>query len=182
MVMSVIKSVSIVAWLLFFLSCHGDSARELVLFDFESDSELDQLQWKCHTLLSLSKEHYTHGKKSLKMELYPSSYPGLTPMFKENDWSGYSKLCFDIYNPQDEVQISLRIDDQKAYPDYEDRYNKSFILESGMNRMSIPFDTLVTSGTNRNLNLKKIQRLLIFMANPKKKVVLYMDHIRLVDR
>ena len=180
MVISVIKSISITACLLFFVNCHNDSARELVLFDFESDSELDQLQWKCHTLLSLSKEHYTHGKKSLKMELYPSDYPGLTPMLKENDWSGYNKLCLDIYNPQDKLLISFRIDDQKASPAYEDRYNKSFILESGMNRMSIPIDTLATSGTNRNLNLKKIHRLLIFVTNPKKKVVLYMDHIRLL--
>ena len=51
---------------------------EKILFDFESDSELDRFHWQCHTLFSLSDEHATHGKKSLKLELFPSDYPGLS--------------------------------------------------------------------------------------------------------
>lgn len=104
----------------------------------------------------------------------------MKPILKKNDWSGYNKLCFDIYSPQEKVRITIRIDDQKEYPDYEDRYNRRLIFESGMNRISIPLGTLVTSGTNRNLNLKKIYRILIFVANPKKKIVLYVDNIRLL--
>ncbi len=173
------RLIIIIPWLLFLLNCRGNSAGELVLFDFESDSALDQLVWKCHTLYSLSTEHVTHGKKSLKMELYPSDYPGLTPIIKENDWSGYNKLCFDIYNPQEKIKITVRIDDQKVSPDYGDRYNESFTLEQGMNKISVPLDTLVTSGTKRNLNLKKIKGLLIFVANPGKRVDLYADYIRL---
>lgn len=115
------------------------------------------------------------------MELYPSDYPGLSPKLKENDWRGFKALCFDIYNPEEkQVQISVRIDDQKDYPDYKDRYNKSFILNQGMNQISIPLNTLVTSGKDRNLNLKNIYRLLIFTASPEKRVVLYIDFIRLI--
>ncbi len=178
--MSISRFIIIIACSLFVSNCSADSAKENMLFDFKSYSELDQLHWKCHTLYSLSKEHPTHGCRSLKMELYPSDYPGLAPMLKENDWSEYNKLCLDIYNPQDKVQIFIRIDDQKTYPYYEDRYNRGFILESGMNRISMPLDTLITSGTKRNLDLKKICRLSIFMENPRKRVVLYVDNIRLV--
>lgn len=116
------------------------------------------------------------------MELYPSDYPGLTPMLEENDWRGYKMFCFDIFNPKKkEIRLSLRIDDRKDYPDYEDRYNNTFILKPGMNRVSIPLDILITSGTKRTLDLRKIYRVLIFMAHPQSKVVLYVDYIRLVS-
>lgn len=165
----------------YLLGCDINPAREHILFDFESPSELDQLEWSCHTMYSLSDEHATHGSKSLQLELYPTHYPGLTPILKKKDWSAYKVLSFDIYNPEEKnVQISVRIDDHKDYPDYKDRYNKRFILNQGMNRISIPLNTLVTSGTSRNLNLKNIYRLLIFTANPEKRVVLYVDYIRLI--
>ena len=103
-------------------------------------------------------------------------------MFEENDWRGYSSFCFDVYNPnKQKIRISVRMDDQKDYPNYADRFNKSFILKPGMNRMRIPLDTLFTSGTHRKLNLKKIYRVLIFMTGPERRVVLYVDYLRLVS-
>jgi hypothetical protein len=161
-------------------SCYGSVPPERVLFDFESDAELDRLHWKCPVLLSLSDEHVTHGNRSLKLDLYPSNYPGLHPMLEDNNWRGYKALCFDIYNPEErELSVSVRIDDRKDYPKYADRYNKRFVLTPGMNHMRIPLETLVTSGTNRKLDLGKIYRLLIFMVHPEKRVALYVDYLRL---
>ncbi|MEW6417428.1 MAG: hypothetical protein AB1480_04820 [Nitrospirota bacterium] len=175
-----IKIIFSILFPIFLLNCHSNTPKELVVFDFESDSELDRIHWECHALFFLSDEHVTHGKRSLKMELYPSDYPGLTPIFKENDWRGFKALCFDIYNPEEkQVQVSVRVDDKKDYPEYKDRYNKRFILNQGMNQISIPLNTLVTSGKDRNLNLKNIYRLLIFTASPEKRVTLYLDYIRL---
>jgi hypothetical protein len=169
-------------FLLVFVGCRGRVSGERILFDFESDSELDRLHWKCHTLFSLSDEHVTHGKRSLRMELYPSDYPGLTPMLEENDWSCYKRICFDIFNAEDkQIRLSVRIDDRKDYPDYEDRYHNTFILKPGMNRVSIPMNTLITSGTDRTLDLRKIYRVLVYIAHPQKKMVLYVDYIRLVS-
>jgi len=151
-----------------------------VLFDFETDSELDRMEWNCHTLQSLSAEHVTHGIRSLKVELYPSDYPGVSPVLTRSDWSGYKELCFDIYNPQEHVvTVIVRIDDQRQFPAYEERYNKGFLLRPGMNRMNIPFSTLLTSGSGRRLNLKGISRLMIFLSHPRERVVLYLDYIRL---
>lgn len=168
-------------WLLL-MGCHRGPPGERLLFDFESEAELDRFHWRCHTLFSIADEHFTHGEKSLKLELYPSTYPGLAPMLVENDWRDYKAFRFDIYNPNErELRITVRIDDRKDYPNYEDRYNKDFILKSGMNRMRIPLYTLVTSGTDRKLNLKKIYRVFIFMTRPERRVVLYVDNIRLVS-
>ena len=63
---------------------------------------------------------------------------------------------------------------------HRDRYNKSFILKPGLNNMNIPLDSLITSGTQRILDVKNIYRFLIFMSHPPKKFVLYLDYIRLI--
>lgn len=161
-------------------ACGGTAPGEQVLFDFESDEELDQLQWKCHALMSISDEHPSHGTKSLKAELYPSDYPGLEPRMKKNSWEGLGSFSFDVYNPQaQDISIHVRIDDRRDYPSAHDRYQSSFILKPGTNTISIPFDTLITTGTGRKLNLQTIWRVFIFLAHPQEKHTLYFDHIRL---
>jgi hypothetical protein len=174
------KIISLILALILF-GCTDRPATERVLFDFETEQELDRVHWKCHALFSLSEEHATHGSRCLRLELYPSPYPGVTPMLRENDWSEFRNLCFDIYNPQEgEIQVTVRIDDRKIWPDYPDRYNKSFRLVKGSNRIEIPLITLVTSGTGRKMDLKSIHRFLLFMVTPPEKNVLYVDYIRLV--
>jgi hypothetical protein len=153
---------------------------EKILFDFESDSELDRFHWECHTLFSLSDEHATRGSKSLKLDLFPSDYPGLAPELASNVWQGYNTLSFDVYSAQQAVlPLTVRIDDSKDYPDYQDRFNKTFYLQPGANTIVIPLDKLETSETKRKLNLKKIYQIVIFMAQPDMKVVLYFDYFRL---
>jgi hypothetical protein len=166
--------------MLILTGCAVKPATEKVLFDFETDQELDRVDWKCHTLFSLSEEHATHGSKSLLMELYPSAYPGLAPILAEHDWRPYKSLRFDIYNPlETELEIIVRVDDKKKSDGYADRYNKAFRLGPGIKRVEIPLESLVTSGTKRNLDLKNINRFLIFMVSPTEKNVLYLDYIRL---
>jgi hypothetical protein len=128
-----------------FGGCEKNPVSPYVLNDFEADSDLDQMLWKCRTLFSLSDEYATHGRYSLKMELFPSEYPGFHPMLSQKDWRGYRALCFDIYNPADEeLEITVRIDDRKESREYADRYNGRFKLEPGMNPVVIPLDTLIT--------------------------------------
>lgn len=155
---------------------------EKILFDFETDEELDRFHWKCHTLFALSDEHATHGSKSLRLELYPSEYPGLAPMIKDNDWHKYGAFQFDVHNPQDaDIRLSVRIDDREDYPDYADRYNGTFVVRPGANIITIPLDSMITSGSKRPLNLKMIYRLVVFMGQPKDKTVLYVDYLRLTQ-
>ena len=161
------------------VACSGPPG-ERILFDFETDEVLDRFHWKCHTLFVLSGEHVTHGSKSPRLELYPSEYPGLAPMIEDTDWSKYRAFQFDIYNPQDaNIPLSVRIDDREDYPGYADRYNRTFVVGPSASTITIPLDSLVTSGTNRLLNSKMIYRLVVFMGQPKDKTVLYVDYLRL---
>lgn len=166
----------------FGVACSGPPG-ERILFDFETDEELDRFHWKCHTLFALSEEHATHGTKSLKMDLFPSEYPGLAPMIKDTDWSRYGALRFDVYNPQGkDIPLTVRIDDKKDYPDYADRYNRRFVVKPGANTVTIPLDSLNTSGGKRTLNPKRIYRFVIFMVQPKGRTTVYVDYARLVRK
>ncbi|MCP4670318.1 MAG: hypothetical protein GY857_03320 [Desulfobacula sp.] len=163
-------------------SCSKPNQRELILHDFEEESSLDEVHWKCHTLFSLSNLHAAHGKQSLKLELFPSSYPGFAPALKFHDWANYKSFSFKVYNPSSEkFKLVLRVDDKKQALEYSDRYNQSFKIMPGPNTLKIPLSTLKTSKTDRPLNLENIYRFLVFMSHPDKKYVLYLDHFRLLQ-
>ncbi len=174
-------------WILLFLAglvvlpaCDRPPRQDRVLCDFEKDSDLDRLHWKCRVLYSLSPRHATHGRHSLRMDLYPSTYPGLSPRLALHDWRGFESLCFDIFNPGPEtLHITVRIDDREDTPPYADRYNCRFTLRPGMNAVRIPIAGLMTSGTGRRLNPAGISRFLFFMVNPAKKRTLFVDYLRL---
>lgn len=164
-----------------FVSCSPESTeKEYILFDFESDQELDEVSWKCHTLMSISDSHVTHGKASLMLEMYPSAYPGFNPELKVKDWSKYKAFCFDVYNPGEKKEDAiLRIDDTEDNTEYKDRYNHRLILKKGMNHITIPMDSLITSGTGRRMNTSTIDKFLLFIPGPAEKVVLFLDYVRL---
>lgn len=149
-------------------------------FDFEQESELDDLHWECHQLYTLSREHATHGARSLKVELFPSPYPGLKIRKFQPDWSDYTSLRFDVFNPTaDTLSLRIRIDDQYKHPQYDNRYNDSIALPPGLVHCVLPFEKFVTSGSHRRLNLQSIEALYFFLVNPQNKVVLYFDYLRL---
>jgi hypothetical protein len=162
-------------------ACAVDRPAKMILFDFEDDAELDRMYWQCFTLFSLSSEHAAHGEKSLKMEFFPSRWPGWEPKLNERDWRGFEALGFDLYNVQDiNLSVTVRIDDRKGYPGHMNRYNQVFILRPGSNTIVIAFDSLVTSGSNRALDLGRIERLMLFMGSPASRSVLHLDHVRLI--
>jgi len=160
--------------------CHSRPAGDVVLYDFENDSDLDRLNWKCRVLYALSPQHSAHGKRCLRMVLYPSAYPGLSPRLSRHDWRGFEALCLDVFNPGEKaLYITVRIDDKKDYPDYRDRYNHRFAIQPGTNAIKIPIAGLTTSGTHRQLNAGTIERFMFFMVNPAERHALFVDYIRL---
>jgi hypothetical protein len=161
----------------------GYAFGERVLYDFERERDLDRFEWKCFTLFSISDSHFTSGKHSLKLELYPSNYPQLLTKAEKRDLSGYEAISIDIFNSEErEIHVYVRIDDKKMVPEYGERYTGSYILKEGENRIIIPLNNLKTESGGRALDLKSIYRLFVFMKHPKKRTVLYIDNIRLVGK
>ena len=162
--------------LLFLTGCR---IRSPLFYDFETEDILDTLSWKCKTIFALSDKHPTSGQKCLKMELFPSSYPGITLNNFNSDWSKHTTLKLDIYNQEKaSLRLAIRIDDTMD-PSYSNRYNNTFTLNPGANHIPIPLNSLVTSGANSKLNLSSIEKVLLFLVQPKGKRTLYLDNLRL---
>lgn len=162
------------------IGCTGPPSGPLYLADFESDAELDRLHWSCKTLFFLSGEHVAHGAKSLKMELYPSEYPGLNFVPRVKDWRGYAELSFAVFVPPGGPEsITVRIDDDKKNTEYGDRFNKRFLLQPGANRIVISLTDLKTSDGRRMIARSHIERLYIFSASPAVKKIVYLDAVQL---
>ena len=164
----------------FCASCRRPPQQDLVLYDFEDEHDLDRLHWKCHVLYAFSPQHAAHGRYCLRMDLYPSTYPGLSLPLSRHDWRGFNSLCFEIFSPAAEtLHITVRIDDRRDTPPYSDRYNRRFALRPGMNAVRIPIAGLTTSGTHRRLNAAAIERFMFFMVKPERRRTLFVDYIRL---
>jgi len=164
-----------------FTCCAQKSFQEKNLFDFEKESELDLLHWKCGTMMERDKHHATSGQYSLRLEMYGNEeYPGFGAGIKES-WAGAGKFLVDVYNPAStEITLSYRIDDRKDNPPYADRANGRLVVMPGENTLSLDLDSMRTSGSGRQLDLDRICSLLFFVHRPEKKIIVYLDNMRLL--
>ena len=150
------------------------------LFDFESEAELEYLNWECHKWFELSGDYATSGEYSLKVTLPAGQYPGINFLEIEKDWSAYRHFNIDVFNPEAEPLIlHIRIDDRKSGWDYADRFDRDFTIKKGMSNISIPLDSLKANITPRLLDLHSIERLMFFIPGNDRKRTFYIDNIRL---
>ena len=153
---------------------------ENVLFDFESEAELDQVNWECRKWFELSKDHFTHGKTSLKVSLPPGRYPGVKFHGFRKDWTGFRFLKLDVFNPsREKVRFHVRIDDEKSRWEYARRFDRTVELSPGANALSFSIESIRTNMTSRPLEFKKISNLMMFVLDNRERKDLYIDYIRL---
>jgi hypothetical protein len=157
-----------------------DSGNSRILIDFESEGELQQLNWECHKWFELSKENVTSGNYSLKVTLPAGQYPGIVFENLRTDWSESKFLRMDVFNcSPEEVKFHIRIDDHKSGWEYANRFDINFALNPGMNNISVPTDTIRTNIHSRRLNLKKIEDMMVWIPNNERTRELYIDNVRL---
>jgi hypothetical protein len=86
----------------------------------------------------------------------------------------------DVFNPSmEKVTFHIRIDDHKSGWEYANRFDINFGLKPGINHISIPTDSIRTNIHRRPLNLKRIERMMVFIPNNSKQRELYIDNLRL---
>ncbi len=125
-------------------------------------------------------ENVTSGLLSLKVYLPPGQYPGIDFREIRRNWAGYEFFKMDVTNPSTEdVPFHIRIDDHRSGWEYADRFDMDLVLKPGLNRISIPTASIKTNLHARPLNLKKIERLMVFIPNNPHPHQLYIDNIRL---
>lgn len=150
------------------------------LFDFELETELEDLNWECHKWFERSRDHATSGDYSLKITLPPGQYPGINFFGIEKDWSAYRQFKVDVFNPDEEpLTFHVRIDDRSSRWDYGERFDRDFALTTGMTKITIPLDSLKANLSQRPLDRGNIKCLMFFIPGNDRKRTFYIDNIRL---
>ncbi len=150
------------------------------LFDFESDDELQYLNWECGKWFERATEHATSGRNSLKVTVPAGQYPGIKFIEIEKNWSAYSIFKLDVHNPDAEpLLFHIRIDDQESKWEYGNRYDRVFVLQKGTNHIVIPFAEMKTNVSQRILDARKIEHLMFVIPSNDRKRTFCIDNIRL---
>ena len=152
------------------------SAEEKPLsWSFESKEEVAKWNTQYEAEIELSKEYATDGEYSLKLTFPPKGYPGIFIYPEEQDWSKYTYLRFEAYNPGEEVfQVPVMLSDTNgekaiwycAFQGKEKSFNKN-----SLSRLT---------KSNPKFDLGKVKRLSIEKGPRNKESVIYLDNIRLI--
>jgi hypothetical protein len=105
---------------------------------------------------------------ALQLTLPPGKYPGVALSYFPEDWRGFRALRLLLVNPDPlPYEMTIRIDDA-AYDyklDLDDRYNRSFVLSPGANRIEIPLADVATAPRGRRFDLGRVRNLLVFAVD-----------------
>lgn len=153
-----------------------------VLADFETPFERER--WSGRSLRRVVDEFAAHGRSSLRVELVPARYSGLSSSYLPSDWRGYHAIAFDIYNPSGiPLKMNCRIDDrQHAERGYvsDDRFSRSFVAAPGWTEISFSVKEVVHAPSERVMDIEQIAAFMIFAVDVQQTQVFYFDNLRLV--
>jgi hypothetical protein len=155
-----------------------------VLADFEEQVELGL--WvprggseEQPTTLTLSEEHVSSGARSLEVRLGAGGWPGLRYDAGRADWQPFGTFACDIYNPGETFRLTLRIDDSRPTERREDEFNLKLDVKPGWNRIRLPVEEIRTAPPGRDLDVTRIDRIVIFARKGEPPRTFYLDHVRL---
>lgn len=135
------------------------------------------------TTRELTRFHFGDGKKprivvlpddegrsvsAVRLHLPPGKYPGVVLSYFPGDWRGMRALRLLIVNPEPTpIELTVRIDDAEYdyRLDLDDRYNRSFPLSPGANRIEIPLSDVATAPRDRRFDLGRVKSLLMYAVD-----------------
>lgn len=157
--------------------CSKDSVagKDMMLFDFEDDSDLDRFAWKCRGRFELSSDYKNTGSRSLRFEFHPSSKVGFSTGDVPQDWSIYRSFDFWVYNPsQATVPIYVRVNRRAPSGNFIHLLSKQCTINPGVNTISIPLDHKKGAAGGPD-PFKKVDGFFLYMQDIFATTVLYFD-------
>jgi|GEM_PF-5665449 len=119
----------------------------------------------------------SQGQYSLRINLLAHPLGAVRVFLADQDWRPYHALAFDIFNPGQPWELSIRIDDHNP-PAVHDRFYRSYQLAHGWNHERIPLSEIHYKG--QPLDLSAMRRIVFFLFEPKaEENVFYLDWMRL---
>jgi VanZ family protein len=110
----------------------------------------------------------------------PGRYPGFTLHEPYPDWGGYERLVVEVYSDVARtVPVAIRIHDRDHDHRYEDRFNRTLSVERGYHRWEIPLEEIRRAPTGRELDLRRVDGIIVFVPRNLETVRLDFGPLRL---
>ena len=141
-----------------------------VLASFKTTSELSRVHFGEGTRARIVRMTGEDGQAASAVELHlpPGKYPGFELRYFPGDWQGMRALKLTIVNPEPgPTEVTIRIDDTEYRLKLHDRYNQSFPLSPGINRIAIPLADVASAPRGRRFDLGRVHTLLVFAIDLK---------------
>jgi hypothetical protein len=129
--------------------------------------------------LGLTESWRRDGKQALVFVSKGDGFGGIEYSAGDSDWSEYQTLVIPLTISSGGAEVGVRIDDDEECDRFEDRFNRSFVLEPGEHELRIPLEDVRRGPEGRELNVKRIRRLIIFTHPHVLARQLFFDAIRL---
>jgi len=153
-----------------------------MLSDFES--EIEVTRWSGGAMISISDEMSFSGSHSLKVDFGTEKYSGIGLRYFPKDWSEYQFLLFEIFNTEDNLDITVRIHDQlhtQGEQLYSDRFNRTLTLHKGWNSININLEDVASAPVTRRMDLSSVSGLGVFVTEQPLPTTIYVDSVKLVS-
>jgi len=156
-----------------------------VLADFEDEIELRLWQalpdgTDAPTLLERSREHAVAGEHSLEVRTNENGNPALMYVLGGQDWRRFRTLTWSVYNAGEPFHMTIRIDDAAEPADFGSRFYRGMTVQRGANRFELTIDEIRRGPRDRELDLARIERLMLFVRQgPLRRF--YLDDVRLTS-
>lgn len=145
------------------------------------ESRLEMGRWiEQNSEITRSNLHPTNGKYSMKVRLLPGEYPGISLKYLTRNWQGYDRLIFNVLLEENNaLRITVRIHDKNHNEQYEDRFNRGFVINPGNNTVIIDLKEVMEAPKGRRIDMGNIVNICIFSYNLAEQRTLYFDNFRL---
>ena len=137
-----------------------------ILSDFEDERDMQlwsPLMFGNDNSASMERLHDEfNGSHLLKVVTSKARWAGVEYDAGLMSWADYDFLLISFLNPGKQVRLTVRIDDDGDTQDYTSRFNQTFEIVPGASIVVIPIEDIKHGPKTRELNLRKIKRLLLF--------------------
>ena len=152
-----------------------------VLSDLETPFEIDR--WTGNAGLFVQSLPLISRGKLLKLALTTDQYSGASLSYFDGDWASFTTLNISLYNPDvNPLKITCRIHDLQhtdGNEEYDDRFNRSFLLKQGWNHIEIDLHAVEASPATRRMDMSRIRGLQLFVTSLPAPRILYLDNVEL---
>lgn len=180
-VVAVVFSIQLLPLSLALLDESNARAQFPVLANFDTALELDR--WQGDAAISRIRLDENKDAYQLKVSLSTAQYSGTGMKYFPSDWSGFNTVAMRFYQPLEEsLKLTVRIHDVTHNNQFNDRFNKSFVLGKGWTDLSISLDEVRAAPSSRPMDLKRVSDISFFAIKLPRPREVFLDSVYLSNQ